>query len=216
MNRGQMRSKLKSGIPLHEMKGHDRRTNCLPPNTQRNRILLLLGFIFLVFCYLPDSEHSFAFAMPSNPSFSGGSAVALPSIQISNDNIDRKIYGGKGDMKHLGGFTELDLHGVSPSVWKLMISYFGVRSLLDVGCGKGISTSWFYEHGVDTHCVEGSHDAVTQSILPDPTTQVTEHDFSRGPWWPEQTVDAVWCVEFTEVSFIPSPLALREDENTHT
>ncbi|GMI55976.1 hypothetical protein ScalyP_jg1192, partial [Parmales sp. scaly parma] len=79
-----------------------------------------------------------------------------------------------------------------------MISYFGVRSLLDVGCGKGISTSWFYEHGVDTHCVEGSHDAVTQSILPDPTTQVTEHDFSRGPWWPEQTVDAVWCVEFTE------------------
>ncbi len=35
-----------------------------------------------------------------------------------------------------------------------------------------------------------------QSIIPKEI--VTEHDFSRGPWWPERTVDAVWCVEFTE------------------
>ena len=25
-----------------------------------------------------------------------------------------------------------------------------------------------------------------------------EHDFTRGAWWPDQTVDAVWCVEFSE------------------
>jgi hypothetical protein len=25
-----------------------------------------------------------------------------------------------------------------------------------------------------------------------------EHDFSLGPWWPKQTVDVAWCVEFTE------------------
>ena len=24
------------------------------------------------------------------------------------------------------------------------------------------------------------------------------HDFARGPWWPEQTVDALWSVEFLE------------------
>lgn len=47
-------------------------------------------------------------------------------------------------------------------------------------------------------CVEGSHDAVTQSIIPNSEAVVVEHDFSRGPWWPSRTVDAVWCVEFTE------------------
>ena len=45
-------------------------------------------------------------------------------------------------------------------------------------------------------CAEGSHDAVTQSLLP--AEMVVEHDFTRGPWWPDETVDAVWCVEFSE------------------
>lgn len=106
--------------------------------------------------------------------------------------------GGQGDKKHLGGFTEIDLFGISPAVWKSMISYFGIKTLLDVGCGRGISTSWFLLHGVDALCVEGSHDAVQKSMLPDPASQVVEHDFSRGPWWPPQTVDAIWCVEFLE------------------
>jgi hypothetical protein len=133
--------------------------------------------------------------------FPRGSAVALPSIQVSkaeNEEINRKNYGGQGDKKHLGGFTEIDLFGISPAVWKNMISYFGIKTLLDVGCGRGISTSWFLLHGVDALCVEGSHDAVQKSMLPDPTSQVVEHDFSRGPWWPPHTVDAIWCVEFLE------------------
>ena len=90
-----------------------------------------------------------------------------------------------------------------------MIEYLGIKSLLDVGCGIGISTSWFILHGLHyVQCVEGSHDAVEKSLLPGlketghvPNTTtygLTEHDFSLGPWWPERTVDAVWCVEFTE------------------
>jgi hypothetical protein len=35
--------------------------------------------------------------------------------------------GGQGDKKHLGGFTEIDLFGISPAVWKSMISYLGSR-----------------------------------------------------------------------------------------
>ena len=112
--------------------------------------------------------------------------------------MNRKIYGGVGDKQHLGGFTDLDLQGISPMVWKLMVEYFGVKTMLDVGCGKGLSTSWFATHGVEVLCVEGSHDAVTKTLLPNPAVQVVEHDFSRGAWWPENTVDAVWCVEFTE------------------
>ena len=135
-------------------------------------------------------------------------AVALPSIRIEKEDYGAKtdqsrsehgvLYGGKGDKVHLGGFTDIDLHGVSPAAWKYMITFFGVKSLMDVGCGRGISTAWFYLHGVDALCLEGSHDGVLQTILPHPETQIIEHDFSRGPWWPEKTYDAVWCVEFLE------------------
>ena len=53
-------------------------------------------------------------------------------------------------------------------------------------------------HGLDfVQCVEGSHDAVSQSIIPNSEKHVVEHDFSRGPWWPDFTVDAAWAVEFT-------------------
>mmetsp|Transcript_9677 Transcript_9677/g.10750 ORF Transcript_9677/g.10750 Transcript_9677/m.10750 type:complete len:213 (+) Transcript_9677:50-688(+) len=132
-----------------------------------------------------------------------GDAVPLPSIRNANkkNESDRQdIYGGKGDSLHLGGFTKIDHMGLSPTVWRYMIEMLGVRSLLDVGCGRGISTSWFIMHGLadTTLCVEGSHDAYEKSILPSPQTQMVEHDFSRGPWWPSRTFDAVWCVEFLE------------------
>jgi len=116
-----------------------------------------------------------------------GKAEALPSIRVQNDGeeVERGIYGGKGDKKHLGGFTEYDGYGVSPAVWKHMISDYGIKSVVDLGCGKGVSTLWFHLHGAKVLCVEGSHDAVKQTLLPDPRTQVVEHDFSRGPYWPE-------------------------------
>lgn len=133
-----------------------------------------------------------------------GQAVNLPSIRDSSvdtkavDNV-REIYGGKGDGKHLGGFTELDLQGVSPATWKSMMQTLGINSVLDVGCGRGISTSWFLLQGCRVQCVEGSHDAVTQSIVGslDPSI-VVEHDYSRGPMWPKHTYDAAWAVEFLE------------------
>lgn len=61
-------------------------------------------------------------------------AVALPSVRVDDTNATykREIYGGKGDKPHLGGFTELDPDGMSPALWKWMIEYVGVKSLLDV------------------------------------------------------------------------------------
>lgn len=135
-----------------------------------------------------------------NPlSIPGGKARNLPSLQVVNEELlkERKYYGGKGDRSHLGGFTEIDLAGVSPSVWKHAVTNWTVQSVLDVGCGKGTSTSWFVTHGLRTECVEGSHDAIEQSMVPDKSI-LTEHDFSRGPWWPETTFDMVWSVEFLE------------------
>ena len=107
------------------------------------------------------------------------------------------------DKAHLGGFTSFDPQGVSPTMWKHMVEWLGVKSLLDVGCGIGTSTSWFATHGLEyVQCVEGSHDAVTKSLLPKlpqfKEGMIVEHDFSRGPWWPDRTVDVAWSVEFLE------------------
>ena len=138
---------------------------------------------------------------PLNPlAIPPGKAPNLPSVRVHDESVDgkRTIYGGTGDKQHLGGFTDIDLMGVSPAVWKFMIEKYGVHSLLDVGCGRGISTLWFLRHGVNVLCAEGSHDAVEKTMLPDPAHQIVEHDFSRGPWWPEKTYDAVWAIEFLE------------------
>ena len=35
--------------------------------------------------------------------------------------------------------------GISPSVWRTMIRFVGVKSLVDLGCGKGVSASWFWK-----------------------------------------------------------------------
>ena len=79
-------------------------------------------------------------------------------------------------------------------VYNLMVSHLVVKSVLDVGCGRGIISSWFKLHGVETSCIEGSHDAVVQSIVPGAKSVVVEHNLSWVPWWPDRTVNAVWCV----------------------
>ena len=120
-----------------------------------------------------------------------------PSVLVEDHAaVQRGIYGGKGDAAHLGGFTGLDLQGICPNTWKHIMSDWVVKSVLDLGCGKGVSTLWFHLQGLDTLCVEGSHDATTHSFLP-PST-IVEHDFTRGAWWPEKTYDLVWSVEFLE------------------
>lgn len=124
-----------------------------------------------------------------------------PSVLLSPEEEEqaakkRKIYGGVGDKLHLGGFTNRDEMGISENLWNWMMGPLAVRSLIDVGCGKGVSTNYFYRHGADVLCVEGSHDAVRQSLLPH--DKVVEHDFSRGQWWPDQTYDVAWSVEFLE------------------
>jgi SAM-dependent methyltransferase len=95
-----------------------------------------------------------------------------------------------------GGFTERDEMGLSTNLFDYMLGPFTIKSIIDVGCGKGVSTKEFLDRGARVLCVEGSHDGVQQSLLP--SDLIVEHDFSRGPWWPEETFDAAWSVEFLE------------------
>uniref|UniRef100_A0A7S1CX87 Uncharacterized protein n=1 Tax=Cyclophora tenuis TaxID=216820 RepID=A0A7S1CX87_CYCTE len=150
---------------------------------------------------VPRDTSSYPLTIPQ------GEGVALPSVRSSSSDevVDRSLgrgqsakYGGEGDKKHLGGFTDIDTQGISPAAWKWIIERMNVQSILDLGCGRGISTTWFLFHGLDALCVEGSHDARDKTMLPNPQQQMIEHDFARGPYWPAKTYDAVWCVEFLE------------------
>jgi len=131
---------------------------------------------------------------PNQPSV----LVATEERPYDQKNLAANIYGGAGagDKAHLGGFTQLDTFGMSPAVWQYLMRDMTVKSMVDLGCGKGVSTSWFMDHGADVLCVEGSHDGVLQSLLPQ--DKVVEHDFTRGPWWPKDTYDLAWSVEFLE------------------
>jgi 16S rRNA A1518/A1519 N6-dimethyltransferase RsmA/KsgA/DIM1 with predicted DNA glycosylase/AP lyase activity len=35
-----------------------------------------------------------------------------------------------------------------------MMGGLAIKSLVDVGCGKGVSTKYFYDHGIKVLCVE--------------------------------------------------------------
>eukprot|EP00756_Hemistasia_phaeocysticola_P039631 Hpha_TRINITY_DN16824_c0_g3::TRINITY_DN16824_c0_g3_i1::g.150096::m.150096 len=133
-------------------------------------------------------------ASPQVPTRNVPPPSSLPTVGAAK--IQRGIYGGSGDMPHLGGFTANDTGGQSPPIWAWMLKVLNVRSFLDVGCGRGISTSWMLDRGVDVLCVEGSSDAVKTSLLP--RQLIVQHDYSAGPMVPERTFDVAWAVEFLE------------------
>ena len=96
-------------------------------------------------------------------------------------NTSRGQYGGGSDAIHLGGWTKQpDLGGLSNNTFNFMLGIIGIKSILDIGCGRGISTSYFLNKGADVLCVEGSHEAISQSLLP--PNKIVEHDYRLGPW----------------------------------
>jgi hypothetical protein len=168
-----------------------------------NLIIIQLSVLFFVFQQYGRSDFDFDFPTTTTThsrqlrqqhpilDFPLGKAVALPSVRVeetfenqrgisNGEGKQDNYYGGKGDKPHLGGFAnnDVDMNGVSPAAWKYMIENHGIKSILDVGCGRGVSTSWFHMHGVDAQCVEGSHDTWEQSLIPNELR--IEHDFSRG------------------------------------
>jgi SAM-dependent methyltransferase len=83
-----------------------------------------------------------------------------------------------------------------PEVWKDVIDKYGVKSVLDVGCGYGYSTAWFEQQGLKAFGIEGSDGIVFNAV----TDAVHCFDFRNGKpnnlEWPES--DLAWCSEFLE------------------
>jgi hypothetical protein len=94
---------------------------------------------------------------------------------------------------------------VVPEIWTRLVEQYGVKSVLDIGCGRGIRTLWFQTHGVDALCVGPSNSLLSTMLTP---SGVIEHDFSRGPWWPAKTYSACWAEHDNNVDATPFPYVM--------
>ncbi len=93
---------------------------------------------------------------------------------------------------HLGGnFIEGDPATFSSKAWKYIIEKFAVKTVLDVGSGRGYAAKWFSETGLEVTAIDGLTDNVNNAIYP-----TIEIDLTVKPFIKE--VDFVNCVEVVE------------------
>ena len=91
---------------------------------------------------------------------------------------------------HLGGHeneTHLDDGALS-----YIIENFGVKSMIDVGCGPGGMTELARSRGLEVLAVDG--DFVVERNIKD----VVINDYQETAFKPDKNYDLAWCVEFVE------------------
>ncbi len=122
-----------------------------------------------------------------------GGALSAATLTRARTNPPRS------DTQHLGndpiGFFNRDPFTFMPDIWGWVSIQYGVRSVLDIGCGIGTNLAWFDEYGFEVLGVEGHPRAVSAALLPG---RVVRHDFTHGPWAPDRDFDLCLCTEFAE------------------
>jgi SAM-dependent methyltransferase len=78
-----------------------------------------------------------------------------------------------------------------PMLWEFLVDRFGVRTVLDVGCGEGHCVRFFRERGIDAVGFDGLRANVERAVTP-----IELHDLRDGPY--ELPVDLVHCCEVVE------------------
>lgn len=96
---------------------------------------------------------------------------------------------------HLGGYCiggdEATRYEV---LWRWLVGSYGVRSVIDVGCGEGHSTRYFS----DELEIEGfGVDGINQIPIWSACAGFSTHDYTTGPWG-DMSFDLCWCCEFVE------------------
>jgi cyclopropane fatty-acyl-phospholipid synthase-like methyltransferase len=102
---------------------------------------------------------------------------------------------GKEDRNYLGGYIIGGDHATfCTETWDWMINN-NIKSVIDVGCGEGHSTKYFYDKGCEVLGIEGGKNAISNSPIKE---KIILHDYTESPYTPNKTYDAVWCCEFVE------------------
>ena len=83
-----------------------------------------------------------------------------------------------------------------PKTWKWMVDTFGIKNVIDVGCGFGFHSKYFKDDlGLEVLGVDGSEKIIDITIIPG---NAHCHDYSTGPYVPDKIYDLCWSVEFVE------------------
>lgn len=93
---------------------------------------------------------------------------------------------------HLGGnFIEVNPSTYCPAVWSHIIKKYNIKSVMDVGSGRGHAAKWFASQGLQTTAVDGLEDNIINAVYPSILCDLTEGSYTTA-------VDLVNCIEVVE------------------
>ena len=116
-------------------------------------------------------------------------------MQVKGTIIEQ-LHGNSIEEGHLGGWAYLgDSATYYPMMWDYLISKYNIKSVIDVGCGKGFSSLYFKSLGCSVIGVDGSQQAKDSSLISD---NFHHHDYSIGKSGITGEFDFAWSCEFVE------------------
>ncbi len=109
------------------------------------------------------------------------------------------MYYGIEDEPHLGGWWTIDQpYGDPgtwcPEIWDTLIDYTKITSIVDIGCGRGFSSKYFSDKGLEVTAIEGGSNAIKNSVF---NGNLIHHDYTKGPIL-KNDYGLAWCCEFVE------------------
>lgn len=108
---------------------------------------------------------------------------------------------------HLGGCSIGGDGGTYyPIMWKNLVETFKIKSVLDIGCGRGFSTKFFKDLECEVVGIDGAQQAGQMSLVPE---NFLLNDYEKGQAFSDDCVyngktgkeinfDLCWCCEFVE------------------
>ncbi len=106
---------------------------------------------------------------------------------------------GINEESHLGGnniTVEGDPAGFMPNVWGWIIREYGIKTILDVGCGNGRQVNYFNSIGMFTVGLEGLSDNVSECL--GKGLICIKKDITTLPILRLNNIDLVNCIEVAE------------------
>lgn len=120
--------------------------------------------------------------------------MSEPVIYNFIDDVPKKVPENReGLPEHLGGH-ENETH-IDDGALSFLMEKFGVKSMLDVGCGPAGMVKLAMEKGLDVLGVDGDFNVSRPDEVKD---KIVIHDFNTGPFIPPRQFDLAWCCEFVE------------------
>lgn len=111
--------------------------------------------------------------------------------------IIKQTHGASMNEGHLGGWAFGGDGGTYyPKMWEYLVNTYKIKSVLDVGCGRGYSAKFFKSLGCDILGVDGSEAARDLTLLDE--SEFFHHDYTKGIIQTNASFDLAWCCEFVE------------------